>query len=233
VAASTDASTLPLAAISLGELDEKVEGSVGSWFLWYRRDAQDVRVRVADRGGRIVIEALHVEAVAGSTLTSADLRPLQLSRLDAVLNGPEASSLVREVLARKGPASHRPGRAQGRRLAWAGSSQKLDETLADLRRSGRMADERRAELRQDADARGRRPDEFYKRVAEEVARAAAITRSPAVEVATDLDVPVSTVHRWMREARRRGIISAPGRTTSRSEVMAAMERIVREEEYQP
>lgn len=215
--------------IGFGDADEKIEGGVGPWFLWYQPDAQDVRVRIADRDGRLVVEALHVEALPGVSLGSSDLRPLQLGRLQVVLNGPQAAELVREVLGRKGPASHRPGRARERRESWEQASERREEAFEAIRRGSEAADERRAELRRQAETRGRRPDEFYKKVAEEVASAAAWTRSPVAQVASDLEVTPSAVHRWIREARRRGL-AAPGRATRRSELMAPYERAAQDEE---
>ncbi len=214
---------------AIGDGDERVEGGTGPWFLWYLPDAQDVRVHLVDRGGRILIDAVHVEALAGTSLGSSDLRPLQLSRLEAVLNDPHAAELVRDVLDRAGPASHRPGRARDRRAAWERAGEQREEAHALLRYAGEAGDARRAELREQAESRGRRPDEFYKQVAEEVARAAALTRSPVAQVATDLDVAPSAVHRWLREARRRGIAS-PGREARQREVLESFTRAALDEE---
>ncbi len=215
--------------ISFGDAGEEIEGGTGPWWLWYLPDAQDVRVHLVDRGGRILIDALHVEALANTSLGSSDLRPLQLSRLEAAINHPQAVELVRDVLTTKGPASHRPGRARGLRATSDRAGQERAAVHHELRYFGELAEERRAELREQARTRGRRPDEFYKQVAEEVARAAAVTRSPVAQVATDLDVAPSAVHRWLREARRRGLAS-PGREVRQREVLESFTRAVLDEE---
>ncbi|MDD7940455.1 hypothetical protein PHK61_18685 [Actinomycetospora lutea] len=51
---------------------------------------------------------------------------------------------------------------------------------------------------------------FADRVARRYALHAALTRSPAKAMADESEVPVSRVHRWVREARRLGKL-APGR----------------------
>jgi hypothetical protein len=51
---------------------------------------------------------------------------------------------------------------------------------------------------------GAKPDSFYRRVAEVYRRLAAESNRPAVELAEANDVPVTTSHRWVKEARRRG-----------------------------
>jgi hypothetical protein len=57
----------------------------------------------------------------------------------------------------------------------------------------------------------RRPDDFYRRVAELFTWLTSSGRStsPAADIAAANDVPVSTVHRWIKEARTRGVL-APG-----------------------
>jgi hypothetical protein len=56
-------------------------------------------------------------------------------------------------------------------------------------------------------------DEFYRRVGEIYGKAAVASTRPAADLATIWEVPVTTVHRWIREARRRGHLppAEPGR----------------------
>jgi len=49
-------------------------------------------------------------------------------------------------------------------------------------------------------------DEFYARVAELFSYRAVVSSSPALDIAAANHVPVSTVHRWVKEARRRGLL---------------------------
>ena len=47
---------------------------------------------------------------------------------------------------------------------------------------------------------------FYQRVAAVYRQRVAESNRPAVEMANANGVPVSTVHRWVKEARRRGFL---------------------------
>lgn len=53
---------------------------------------------------------------------------------------------------------------------------------------------------------GTNPEEFYRRVAQAYAEAVVTTSKPAKVLAEEAGVPVGTVHRWIREARRRGYL---------------------------
>jgi hypothetical protein len=60
----------------------------------------------------------------------------------------------------------------------------------------------------------RHPDMFYVSVADAYAELIDTSRHPAQDIATLTDAPITTVNRWVREARRRGLLppaSAPGR----------------------
>jgi hypothetical protein len=53
---------------------------------------------------------------------------------------------------------------------------------------------------------GAKPDRFYQQVAETYSHLARGSNRPAVEMAEVNGVPVTTVHRWVKEARRRGFL---------------------------
>jgi hypothetical protein len=55
-----------------------------------------------------------------------------------------------------------------------------------------------------APAEGAKGDEFYQRIGEIYAKAALVSPRPAADLAEAWDVPLSSVHRWVRVARRRG-----------------------------
>jgi hypothetical protein len=57
---------------------------------------------------------------------------------------------------------------------------------------------------------GAKPDSFYQQVAKTYSRLARGSNRPAAELAEVNDVPVTTAHRWVKEARRRGFLP-PGR----------------------
>jgi hypothetical protein len=52
----------------------------------------------------------------------------------------------------------------------------------------------------------RKPDTFYAEVAERYQWLASMARRPAEELAEANGVPATTVHRWVKEARRRGFL---------------------------
>jgi hypothetical protein len=57
---------------------------------------------------------------------------------------------------------------------------------------------------------GAKPDSFYRQVAKTYSHLARGSNRPAAELAEVNDVPVTTAHRWVKEARRRGFLP-PGR----------------------
>lgn len=53
---------------------------------------------------------------------------------------------------------------------------------------------------------GTNPEAFYRQVAQAYSEAVVTTSKPAKVLADEAGVPVGTVHRWIREARRRGCL---------------------------
>ncbi|MGX5653649.1 hypothetical protein ACWKWC_02635 [Geodermatophilus nigrescens] len=62
-----------------------------------------------------------------------------------------------------------------------------------------------------------RPDEFYEAVARAYGYLNAVSTRPASEMAEANDVPVSTIHGWVKEARRRGFLPAGERSKGRGQ----------------
>jgi hypothetical protein len=58
----------------------------------------------------------------------------------------------------------------------------------------------------DAPAKGAKPDQFYRRIAEIYGKAALVSPRPAAEMAEAWEVPLTSVHRWVRVARERGYL---------------------------
>ena len=63
----------------------------------------------------------------------------------------------------------------------------------------------------------KKPDEFYRQVAKAYQTLAGMDRRPAVILADKNRVPVTTVHRWVKEARARGFLAPGRRLTPRQE----------------
>jgi hypothetical protein len=79
---------------------------------------------------------------------------------------------------------------------------------SDARLVARPTSRRRVRPEQTS-GRGR-PDSFYDAVAAAYRDLARRSSRPAAELAETHGVPVTTAHRWIKEARRRGFL-APGR----------------------
>lgn len=69
-------------------------------------------------------------------------------------------------------------------------------------------DWRGSELRRPTTGEQQHPSAFYEDVAREYLHAIRVSSKPAVLMAEAAGVPVSTAHRWVREARRRGFLPA-------------------------
>lgn len=145
-----------------------------------------VRMR-PDDDGRLVVEDMYIH---GGPVTAAHLRVISVPRIEAYLN----------------------------RDPWIGGPGALlddsETTVADLR--ARAKEEPPAKPRKDLRRTpltrpdGRNTDAFYLRVADAYNDHVQTNRAPAKGMAEEAGVPVTTVHRWVREARRRGFL-APGR----------------------
>jgi hypothetical protein len=61
----------------------------------------------------------------------------------------------------------------------------------------------------------KRPDHFYREVASAFSFASATGPRPAARIAKANRVPPSTVHRWIKEARRRGVMAPARQPTKR------------------
>ncbi|MGH3769599.1 MAG: hypothetical protein ACRDTX_31380 [Pseudonocardiaceae bacterium] len=136
-------------------------------------------------------------------ITPAMLRRVSLSRVEAALNAP-ADDQLGQTLA-----------AYSRSWAVGGAGSWTDDelTVAELRKRSPKAEtgdqaKRRARLTRPS---GQDPENFYRLVAHVYRDHAASTRAPAKELAAEAGVPVTTAHRWIREARRRGFLPAAGK----------------------
>lgn len=63
----------------------------------------------------------------------------------------------------------------------------------------------------DPEGRGR-PDSFYEQVVERFTYLATVSQRPATDLAEANGVPTTTVHGWVKEARRRGLLPAGERS---------------------
>jgi len=170
------------------------------WYEWRQEPALSgtvlVRLAVAD-GGRLVLSGLRVDGPPTAEL----LRSIPVGRIEAAANA-QLSVVDDRVVAE--PVRWRDGRppvtAELATRGW--------ETT-DPQQAVRRPAPAPAARELDEGRRGR-PDAFYRDVASTYRHLASASPRPAAELAEANRVPVTTAHRWIKEARRRGFLP-PGR----------------------
>lgn len=171
-------------------MGEKLSPGDGG-FVSYSSDAIDATVRVDQaEDGRLEIRELHL-VLEDEVLTTDMLRAVPLGKVEAWCNAEPLRSMILRTLATRVDAWEppvKPRRKGGAMAPIPGRSDPLEVPTG-----------------------GRYPDSFYRSVAKQYERlVAAGNRSPAMQLASVNGVPVSTAHRWVKEARARGFL-APGR----------------------
>jgi hypothetical protein len=123
------------------------------------------------------------------------LRSVPLGRIEAWVNSPEVAPVVRDHLDE--PVGKEPGVGIFNALFRFDGRHQF--------RTGKKA----VDLRLPNPATGRdRGDAFYRAVATKYVAAAKVGRGPAAALADANGVQPGTVHRWVKEARRRGFLGA-------------------------
>jgi hypothetical protein len=165
------------------------------WYEWRQRPAlsAEVFVRVAGRhDGRLGITELRIVGEPSSEL----LRSIPVGRIEAAANA--------QLTVLDDAVTPAPRRRRRRAVATATAPKAASTTT-----SARPDNDKGWEQPSASRTRGR-PDRFYADIAAAYLDLARSSRRPAADLAEDHDVPVTTVHRWIKEARRRGHL-APGR----------------------
>lgn len=157
------------------------EGADGLHVHWRRDDS-----------GRWVADGLYLH---GAVLTPAMLRAISLPRMESRRNAPKVTP--------EKPVVSDEERTVG----------SLRHTAAWMARLGARMDAQIAVNRKDGGLppyigrpNGSNPEAFYQRVAGAYLHYAEQTKAPAKAIADEAQVPVTTVHRWVREARQRGFL---------------------------
>ena len=169
------------------------------WIAWTLPSFHEVDIKVSLEGGRYVVTGLRISADPGRSIAAADLRAVPLGRFEQIVNGPE----VRRLLEATGERRRVPVLLAVTPDLEDDAAEVTSEVLADV-------------LHVEVPAGRGRPDSFYVAVAEAFAKASQIVRAPAKRMAEANDVPVTTVHAWLKEAKRRGVM-APDRRGLRHE----------------
>jgi hypothetical protein len=160
----------------------------------------EVRVRFAERSdGRL--EAVDVWVSRAVGISASALRTIPLAKIEAAVNLPEAAEAIRSKMNEEWALPEAKVIAFRNSVAPTGPAElDLSVWAAPL-------------ARLDVPTSRKKPDEFYRRVAEAYQTLAGMDRRPAVILAKTNRVPVTTVHRWVKEARSRGFL-APARRLS-------------------
>lgn len=167
----------------------------GRWISTRTAEGVEVHARMARRDGRIVVSGLLIEC---DEVTTDVLRQVQPARILARLMADDIVLAEADEL-----LVHVPGRQTAILQSVGPGDDSL--TLGELRANAPLkikGRKRRLLGRPD----GKEPELFYRKVAIAYRSAAVDSRQPAAELANENDVPVETVRRWIKEARRRGFL---------------------------
>ncbi len=164
-----------------------------AWFSLWGAEEAEARVRFAVRpDGRLEAAELHLGGPV--PITGDLLRNLPLAGMEAWANGRGREGLMAAI---------------------ESAGVEVEQATDEWRRS--VADgwatlgtrARRPSLRLRIPNGPKRPDSFYKRVGEVYSALAVESHRPAKEIADANGVKPTTVHRWIKEARARGVLG-PG-----------------------
>ncbi|WP_238012527.1 hypothetical protein KZZ52_58640 [Dactylosporangium sp. AC04546] len=166
------------------------------WYEWRQDDpplAGAVQVRIGvGAGGRLVLTGLRIEGTPSAEL----LRAIPVGRIEAAAN---AQLAVVDAPVGTAPVLNTRARPIAPPMASDVGWEMVEPALAVARAAPSAAGRMRG-----------RPDVFYREVADVYLTFAQASPRPACDLADQHGVPVSTAHRWVKEARRRGFLP-PGR----------------------
>lgn len=165
-------------------------------FVLYAGEGAHAMLQLRERDGRLVVRELVVRA---DRVSGRLLNQIPLGRIEEVLNQPEMAAALRRELERAADGFE-PG-----------------PTMADLKPSSPSPKVVLGRPRRKVRVPSGRsyPDEFYADVAAAYGFHAASGSSAAAAIAAEADVPRSTVHRWLKEARARGLLAPSSRARSK------------------
>ena len=179
----------------------------GDWYEWTQEPALSATVFVrviGSPGGRLILGGLRIDGEPSAEL----LRAIPVGRIEAAANAQLTfvDTILVPVATLNGVPSrpHWPGTVQAPAPSPALTGWETTEPAFAANRPGVQ------DSALDPDTRRGRPDQFYREVATAYLELAQITPRPAADLAHSHDVPQTTAHRWIKEARRRGFLP-PGR----------------------
>ncbi len=170
-----------------------------------KRSQVFLRFARASEGAGFAVREIHFAFAAG--LGSRSFRGLPIGRLEAAVNRPEHHAALSERVKPTDAVAVRFPEEVYTDEEWPWWMYKIPPRPRAPRLKVKIPD-----------GGGRRkPDRFYEQIAERFAYLATVSPSPAAELAKANDVPVTTVHGWVKEARRRGLLAAGERARKQSD----------------
>ena len=183
--------------------EDRLYPSQDDWYEWRQVPplAGTVLVRVeATPGGRLVLRGLRIDGEP----TAGLLRGIPVGRIEAAANA--------QLMSVQDAIVPRPGDGKlPKHPHWRGPSAALPErpSLPGWEATDPDHAAQRTRHHRPLAKRGR-PDEFYRDLAHAYLNLAQSSARPVAELASTHQVPQTTAHRWVKEARRRGYLP-PGR----------------------
>jgi len=161
------------------------------WLYWRLADDLDVRVQVTevDDDGLAPIAVVVRSTDETRAVTGTDLRRIVLGQLVAALGRDDVAAAVREMWWSRRAPDFRPESCSPRQASLMVATTPIPEAPPSLA------------LR--VPKGHKRDDLFYATVQAVYDNQAAISRRAAADLAEANGVPVTTVHRWLKEGRRR------------------------------
>ncbi|MDP9395994.1 MAG: helix-turn-helix domain-containing protein [Actinomycetota bacterium] len=154
----------------------------------------------------IEVRELHVvsDAQSGVDFDSGYLRVIPFRRIEAAVNRPQHRDAMKDLV----PSDVLVTRDMPFTDGWSDLTEVPDTWIFPPKPRRQTRPRVRFSA---ADSTHKRPDDFYAAVADLFLFLASSSPRPAQELAQEAGVPVTTVHRWLREARQRGLLVLPQR----------------------
>jgi hypothetical protein len=171
----------------------------GTWQSYALADGARAHFKITESDGRFVVTELYVH---GAALTAATLRAVPISRIEAMANS--GQGYLQHLRARHAKKAQ-PTTFEDLRDTAVSPVHVTSEKSQD---SGSSTAKRQPLERPDRSD----PEAFYRRVADAyqdvIGKTSLSGQTPKVAkvLAEEAGVPVTTVHRWILESRRRGFL---------------------------
>jgi len=193
----------------------RVRVGPGGWVQVFPADPTvEVQVRFRQTGrGRIAVAEVCIARNPGVTADST--RAVPIGRLEAWANGPGGAELRARIEDRKDqPDAELAAIDTEQRSAAPERAERGTGAEAQAGQDQMMRLAMKGTLKIRVPPGQPKPDSFYERFGKVYGQAAGATAKPAVQIAEANGVPVTTVHGWVKEARRRGLL-VPGERQAR------------------